>query len=239
MASASFGSVPPLDDGRPMSVAAWSQDILGHAFADPSLLARALTHRSVGPDNNERLEFLGDRVLGLAIAEHLFRNHPQEPEGQLNRRFQLLVSRETCAAVARDLGVPAHVRLQAQARADGGLESDNILGDSLEAIIGAIFLDAGPAAATAFVLRAFGPRLGHDAKVLKHPKSALQEWALARNGSSPSYELVKRSGPHHAPRFRVRLTVGDLPAVEALGGSKQEAETEAARLFLESLAHGR
>jgi ribonuclease-3 len=191
----------------------------------------------MGTSNNERLEFLGDRVLGLAIAEHLYRAHPTEPEGQLNRRFQLLVSRETCAAVARDLDVPAHVRLQAQARADGGLDSDNILGDTLEAIIGAIFLDAGPAAATAFVLRAFASRLGLTAAVLKHPKSALQEWALARSWPSPAYELVKRTGPHHAPRFRVRLTVGDLAPVEAQGGSKQEAETEAARLFLESVGH--
>jgi ribonuclease-3 len=220
-----------------MMAADWSRDRLGHGFGDPSLLARALTHRSIGPDNNERLEFLGDRVLGLAIAEHLFRAHPGEPEGQLNRRFQLLVSRETCAAVARDLGVPAHVRLQAQARADGGLDSDNILGDTLEAIIGAIFLDAGPSAATAFVLRAFGPRLGLTGEVLKHPKSALQEWALARSWPSPAYELVKRSGPHHAPRFRVRLTVGDMAPVEALGGSKQEAETEAARQFLEGVGH--
>jgi ribonuclease-3 len=213
----------------------WSRDVLGHAFADPALLARALTHRSMGADNNERLEFLGDRVLGLAVAEHLYRAHPAEPEGQLNRRFQLLVSRETCAAVARDLGVPAHVRLQAQARADGGLESDNILGDTLEAIIGAIFLDAGLAAAADFVARGFASRLGIEAQVTKHPKSALQEWALARSLPSPAYELVKRSGPHHAPRFRVRLTVGDLTPVEAMGGSKQEAETEAARQFLESV----
>ncbi len=210
----------------------WSAQTLGHAFADEALLLRALTHRSVGPDNYERLEFLGDRVLGLAIADHLFRAFPGEPEGGLTRRFHHLVSRETCAAVARALGVPARVRLNLQARSDGGADSDNILGDVMEALIGAVHADAGHAAAHALVLRAWADRLGGQVESVKHPKSALQEWALARSLKPPAYETIRRSGPHHAPRFDVRLTVGDLPAVEASGGSKQEAETRAAELFL-------
>ncbi|MFQ3666540.1 MAG: ribonuclease III [Sphingomonadaceae bacterium] len=220
-----------------MDDAVWSRDVLGHTFADPSLLERALTHRSLGPDNFERLEFLGDRVLGMVIAGHLFRAFPQEPEGGLTRRFHRLVSRETCAQVARSLGVPERVRLNVQARSDGGADSENILGDVMEALIGAVWADAGEEAATALVLRAWGDRLRGSADAVKHPKSQLQEWALARNLSPPSYELVKRTGPHHMPRFQVRLTVGDLPPVEASGSSKQEAETEAARLLLGRVLH--
>lgn len=212
--------------------AGWSREVLGHPFAEEALLLRALTHRSVGPDNYERLEFLGDRVLGLVIADQLFRAFPGEPEGGLTRRFHHLVSRETCAAVARALGVPGRVRLNQQARADGGADSDNILGDVMEALIGAVYADAGLAAAQALVLRAWAPRLGGRVESVKHPKSALQEWALARSLKPPAYETIGRSGPHHAPRFDVRLTVGDLPPVEASGGSKQEAETRAAELFL-------
>lgn len=219
-------------DASGLDDAAWSREVLGHDFADPRLLLRALTHRSVGADNYERLEFLGDRVLGLFVADHLYRAFPAAPEGELTRRFHRLVSRETCAAVARALGVPERVRLNQQARSDGGADSDNILGDVMEALIGAVFADAGPEPARALVLRAWGDRLLTHVESAKHPKSALQEWALARSLAPPAYELVRRSGPHHAPRFDVRLTVGDLPAVEASGGSKQEAETRAAELFL-------
>lgn len=225
------GSLAPAA-GAALDDATWSREVLGHAFADEGLLLRALTHRSIGADNYERLEFLGDRVLGLVIAEHLFRAFPGEPEGGLTRRFHHLVSRETCAAVARTLGVPARVRLNQQARSDGGADSDNILGDVMEALIGAVHADAGHGAAEALVLRAWADRLGHQVESTKHPKSALQEWALARGLKAPAYAMLRRSGPHHAPRFEVRLTVGDLPPVDASGGSKQEAETRAAELFL-------
>jgi ribonuclease-3 len=211
----------------------WARTALGHDFADPELLKRALTHRSLGPDNYERLEFLGDRVLGRVMASWLYQAFPQESEGKLNQRMSRLVSREACAAVARQLGVPEHLRLGVQAKTDGGRDSDNILGDAMEALIGAVWLEAGDAAAEALVRRVWSPHFG-AAPVAKHPKSALQEWAAARNGAEPCYELMKRSGPHHQPRFRVRLTVGDLPPVEAIGASKQEAETAAARAFLET-----
>jgi ribonuclease-3 len=200
-------------DRRLMDDTAWSREVLGLA-------------------NYERLEFLGDRVLGIVVAGHLFRSFPDEPEGGLTRRFHRLVSRETCAQVARELGVPERVRLNIQARSDGGADSDNILGDVMEALVGAVWADAGEAAATTLVLRAWGDRLQGTAESVKHPKSELQEWALARALKPPAYEMVRRTGPHHMPRFHVRLTVGDLAPVDASGSSKQEAETEAARLFL-------
>jgi ribonuclease-3 len=215
----------------------WAESALGHAFADPALLRRALTHRSLGGENYERLEFLGDRVLGRVMAAWLFDAHPDEPEGRLNQRMSRLVSRETCAAVARRLGVPAHLRLGVQAKSDGGFDSDNILGDAMEALIGAIWLEAGDAATEALVRRMWAPLFDAADAPAKHPKSALQEWAAARMLPEPVYEMLKRSGPHHQPRFRVRLSVGGLGPVEAVGASKQEAETEAARRFLAEHAH--
>lgn len=216
----------------------WSRQTLGHAFRTPGLLEEAITHRSLGAPNYERLEFLGDRVLGFVIASHLYLAYPHEAEGHLTRRFHQLVSRQTCAAIARKLDVPAFVRMSTQARTDGGTDSDNILGDVMEAIIGGIWVDSGDGSAQAFILRAWAERLGDLPQVGKHPKSAMQEWALARGLASPIYELVGRSGPHHAPRFRVRLEVGGHPPIEASGLSKQDAETEAARQFLEQITHG-
>jgi ribonuclease-3 len=217
------------------SVQEWAETRLGHAFADPALLTRALTHRSLGAENYERLEFLGDRVLGRVVAAWLFETFPEEPEGKLNQRFSRLVSRETCAAVARQLGVGAHLRLGVQARSDGGRDSENILGDAMEALIGAVWLEAGDAAAEALIRRVWALRID-GAELDKHPKSALQEWAAAMTLPEPVYALLKRSGPHHQPRFRVQLTVGALPPVEAVGASKQEAETAAARQFMETHA---
>lgn len=219
--------------GMPEHVA-WARDTFGIHFGNPALLERALTHKTLGPDNYERLEFLGDRILGAVIATQLYERFANEPEGKLSRRFHRLVSRETCAEVARSLGVPAHVRLNSQARSDGGADSDNILGDVMEALIGAIFLDAGPASAKDIILRGWEPHFAHADSGAKHPKSAVQEWALGRSTKSPVYELVRRSGPHHNPRFLVRLTIHGEEPVEAEGSSKQEAETRAARLFLAS-----
>ncbi len=215
----------------------WARAALGHDFADPRLLRRALTHRSLGADNYERLEFLGDRVLGRVVAAWLYETLPEATEGQLNQRMSKLVSREACAAVARRLGVPAHLRLGVQARSDGGFDSDNILGDAMEALIGAIWLEAGDAATEALVRQMWAAQFCSSAHAGKHPKSALQEWAAARMLPEPAYVTLKRSGPHHQPRFRVRLSVGDFPPVEAVGPSKQEAETEAARQFLRGHVH--
>jgi ribonuclease-3 len=213
----------------------WALAALGRRFRDPDLLARALRHKSAGADNYERLEFLGDRVLGLVVAEWLVHAFPAEPEGKLTRRFHQLVSRESCAAVARRIGVPEMVELGSQARSDGGANSDNILGDVMEALIGAVYLDQGEAAARTLV-RSLWDDAGSAAEAPKHPKMRLQEWAAAKTLKTPVYRLVARTGPHHSPRFRVELTVAPFPPVEAEGSSKQDAETRAARNFLEAHA---
>ncbi|MDO9489075.1 MAG: ribonuclease III [Sphingomonadaceae bacterium] len=218
-----------------MSAADWAVPALGHSFHDARLLERALTHSSVGKPDYERLEFLGDRVLGFIIAGWLYTDLVDEAEGKLSRRFAELVSRETCAAVARDIGVTPHIILGAQARGDRAHQSENVLGDVVEAMIGALYLDGGMAAAEAFVRRVWAPYMSLDALAPKHPKSALQEWANARGLRSPEYLVVDRSGPQHAPRFRVRVTVRGREPVEAEGTNKQDAETAAAQAMLDSL----
>ena len=140
-----------------------------------------------------------------------------------------------CADIARELGVVSHLRLGKQARDDGAAGSDNVLGDVMEALIGALYRDAGLEAARAFVRRAWGTRVASEARAPQHPKSALQEWAAAHNRKAPAYEVTDRSGPHHAPRFTVRVTLGRQEEASASGGSKQEAETAAARALLEQL----
>jgi len=213
----------------------WISDTLGHAPRDPALFQRALTHSSHGGATYERLEFLGDRVLGLVAADWLYERFPDEPEGALSRRINALVSRETCAEIARDIGVGAYLRLGKQARDDGGVESDNILGDVVEALLGALYLEGGFDAAQAFIRRAWGDRVIQQGSAPRHPKSALQEWAAAHNRKPPVYEMIDRSGPHHAPRFTVRVSLGTFASAEAEGSSKQEAETSAARALLEKV----
>lgn len=215
-------------------LAAWVGERLGHSPRDVDLFRRALTHPSHGPDNYERLEFMGDRVLGLAVARWLFDEHPDEPEGQLSRRHNVLVSRETCGAVARELGIPSQVRLGKQARDDGAGDSDNVLGDVLEALLGALLIDGGLDAADRLVRVAWGGRVHDQGAAPKHPKSALQEWAASRRLPAPTYETKGRRGPHHAPCFVVEARIRDH-AAEAEGTSKQEAETAAAAALLERL----
>lgn len=214
----------------------WAAEALGWQDADLALLHRAITHKSVGADNYERLEFLGDRVLGAVIADWVFAAFPHEPEGKLTRRFHQLVSREICARVARRVGVPTVVRLGQQARADGGADSDNILGDVMEALIGAVYLDRGMDAASTMVRLLWAAEVSSTAEAPKHPKMRLQEWAAARSLRAPVYTLQGRTGPHHSPRFRVELSIVGLPSVVAEGSSKQDAETAAASRFLEAHA---
>lgn len=216
-------------------VDAWLTRVFGHAPSDPVPFARALTHGSQAVDTYERLEFLGDRVLGLVIAQWLFELFPQEPEGQLSKRLNTLVTGAVCADVARALRVQDHLRLGKQARDDGAADSDNVLGDVMEALIGAWFLDAGLDAARDFVRGAWGQRVLADAKAPQHPKSQLQEWAAAHHRKAPEYTVVDRTGPHHAPRFTVSVSVGRAGEARATGTSKSEAETAAARALLENL----
>jgi ribonuclease III len=213
----------------------WLAETLGRAPGDLARYERALTHGSQAAANYERLEFLGDRVLGLAMAEWLFERFPSEPEGLLSKRLNTLVTGAVCAEVARGLGVPAHLRLGKQARDDGAGDSDNVLGDVMEALIGALYLDGGFDPARAFIRRVWGDRVDTHSKAPQHPKSALQEWAAAHNRRAPAYEVVDRSGPHHAPRFKVKVTLGSFAEAEAEGGSKHEAETAAAAALLGKL----
>lgn len=216
-------------------LADWLAGVLGRPAGDIAGYERALTHGSQGAVNYERLEFLGDRVLGLTIAEWLYERFPDEPEGKLSRRFNSLVTGQVCAEVAREIGVPAHLRLGKQARDDGAAGSDNVLGDVMEALIGAFFLERGFDAAKTLVRRLWDSRIDAQAAAPKHPKSTLQEWAAANNRRPPEYELLDRSGPGHAPRFRVRAVIGKLAEAEGEGSSKQEAETAAAAALLEVL----
>jgi ribonuclease-3 len=213
----------------------WVRTQLGHDPANLDLFTEALTHGSHGPKNYERLEFLGDRVLGLIMADWLYEHFPDEPEGNLSRRLNALVAGETCAGIARALGLGPHMRLGKQARDDGAVDSDNVLGDVLEALIGALYLDAGMDAARAFVQRAWAGRVDSQQPAPRHPKSALQEWAAAHRRKPPEYVLADKSGPAHSPRFIVTVSIKGVGEASAEGSSKQEAETAAARKMLEEL----
>lgn len=213
-----------------------TQDFLarfaGRPPADPSLWLEALTHGSTGHERNyERLEFLGDRVLGLAIAEWLHERGTGD-EGKLSQRLNALVSRQMCATVARSIGLGEHIQLGKQARDDGGRESDNILGDVMEALIGAAFLQGGYDAARAVVRNLWGDAVEGRTGQKKHPKSALQEWAAGNKRRMPEYRLVERSGPDHAARFTVAVAIRGVGEAQATGASKQEAETLAAEAFM-------
>lgn len=214
-------------------LAGWLYYILGHRPAELADYERALTHGSRSDANYERLEFLGDRVLGLAMAEWLYERFPHEPEGALSKRYNALVTGAVCADVARGVDVPAWLRLGKQARDDGASDSDNVLGDVMEALLGALYRDGGLDAARAAIRRLWADRISADAAAPQHPKSALQEWAAAHQRKPPLYEVVERSGPGHAPRFTVKAAIPKLAEAQAEGGSKQEAETAAARALLD------
>jgi ribonuclease-3 len=212
------------------------RDKLGHKAKDLSLFEIALTHKSLGErEDYERLEFLGDRVLGMVIAKALYDRYPSEPEGFLSRRYNVLVARETCAENAREIGIPALVRLGKQARTDGASQSDNVVGDVIEALIGALLVDGGLEAAQRFVLELWEPDLAGQRKAPHHPKSALQEMAAAKGLKVPHYEIVARTGAHHAPQFTIRVSVAGLGEASATGASKQDAETDAAAALLAQL----
>lgn len=199
---------------------------------DAGLWEEALTHASTADKRNyERLEFLGDRVLGLSIADWLY-ERGDGPEGKLSQRLNALVSRATCATIARSIGLAPHIRLGKQARDDGGQDSDNILGDVMEALIGACFLERGFDAARAMVRQLWEePVLGKTGS-RKHPKSALQEWAAGNRRRVPEYKLLDRSGPDHAARFTVAVSVHGIGEAQATANSKQDAETQAAEEFM-------
>ena len=207
---------------------------IGHAFANRDLLGHALTHMSAAggayAKSYQRLEFLGDRVLGLAIAEMLYAAFHRGSEGDLSRRLSELVRRETCADIAEEWGLGPYIRIGSKEAAIRTNRS--VLADVTEAVIGAVFLDAGYPAAHAVIEKAFGPRMKALAKPPSNPKAVLQEWALARNLPIPVYEMVEQFGPHHAPRFRIEAKVQGLKPAEGTGSSKRGAEQDAAENLL-------
>ena len=220
-------------------IAKFAADQLGHAPCDAALFERALTHASTEGQSYERLEFLGDRVLGLTIARWLYERFPGEPEGKLSRRFNALVAREICGEIGRELGLPGIIRLGRQAREDGANWGDNVVGDVVEALIGALYIDGGYDAAEHFVRSAWKDYVEEQQRAPKHPKSRLQELVAARGIKGPTYEVVGRTGAHHSPRFTVRVSAGSLGEAEAEGSSKQEAETAAATELLSQLTQNR
>ncbi len=206
--------------------------LIGRDLGEQSLWLEALTHGSTGAERNyERLEFLGDRVLGLAIGEWLHEMGTGD-EGKLSQRLNALVSRNSCAAIARTIGLGAHIRLGKQAREDGGFDSDNILGDVVESLIGACFVTHGFDAARDLVRKLWGDAVMGKAGHAKHPKSALQEWAAGNNRKMPEYRMIDRSGPDHAAEFTVTVAVPGVGEAQATGKSKQDAERRAAEAFM-------
>lgn len=206
--------------------------LAGEGLRDEPVWLEALTHGSTGHERDyQRLEFLGDRVLGLAIAEWLHEQTSGD-EGKLSQRLNALVSRTTCASVARGIGLGEHILLGKQARDDGGRESENILGDVMEALIGACFVTMGYDAARALVRRLWAEPVDGRTGKAKHPKSALQEWAAGNRRKMPEYRLLERSGPDHAAQFTVAVSIHGVGEAQASANSKQEAETRAAEEFM-------
>lgn len=208
---------------------------LGHDFVRAEHLIRAVTHSSMSTANrgdNQRFEFLGDRVLGLVIAEALLKADASAPEGLIAPRFNALVRKETCADVAREVDVGAVLRLGRSEMKSGGRRKEALLGDALEAVIAAVYLDAGFEAARALVLRLWGDRITSVDGDARDPKTALQEWVQARGESPPVYTEIDRSGPDHQPVFVVEVRLSDGTAERASGGTKRQAEQQAAQTLL-------
>src|SRR6185503_9469472 len=213
------------------------EERIGHKFADQALLERALTHISALAGGNrsasyQRLEFLGDHVLGLVISDMLYRAFPRANEGELSRRLADLVRKETCADVARAIDVgPALSRGSSQSQAGGRLRA-TILADACEALVGAVYLEGGYSAAEGFIARFWKERMLKPPRPLRDPKTMLQEWAQARGLPTPAYRELARTGPHHNPKFRVAVELPDRPAAEGQGSSKRAAEQAAAAEML-------
>jgi ribonuclease III len=236
--SASRGAAGVLPDLREL------ERRIGYQFKEQRLLREALTHGSANRlkrkqrRTNERLEFLGDRVVGLAVAELLIRRYPDEPEGALTPRLSGLVSEPALAEAARELDLGAWLEVARSEEQAGGRERPAILADALEALMGAVYLDGGWEAAAAIVRRCLEPRLETMVAPPRNAKSQLQEWTQARSLGLPRYELVKTAGPDHAPAFEVTVAVADLPPVRATAASKRAAEQAAAEQLLARLSAG-
>lgn len=217
------------------------QAVLGHVFKQRHLIDTAMTHpsalsaSSTGHGSNQRLEFLGDRVLGLVICERLYDRRPGEREGALAPRLNRLVNKAACADAARHMGLGAFVLLGQSERDNGGTDKDGILGDLCEAVIAALYLDGGLKVARRFIERAWADQFANPKERIKDAKSLLQEWSQSLGFSLPQYETLGRSGPDHAPVFTVKVSVGPTETETGTGSSKQDAERAAATALLNRL----
>lgn len=207
----------------------------GHLFRDFSLMNRALTHSSAhGRDiqNNERLEFLGDRVLGLVVADMLYRTYPDADQGELSIRLNALVNRDVCAEISDELGLIALMRAEYTVKAQSGKQGKNVRADVIEALIAAIYLDAGMPAARDFILRFWEPRSRAAVGTLRDAKTDLQQWVQGRGGTPPLYVIESREGPDHDLVFTVRVEVPGHESASGTGKSKQAAQQAAAAAFM-------
>ena len=214
---------------------------IGYVFADKAILERALTHVSAASPKQgrggsyQRLEFLGDHVLGLAVSDMLYRAFPRGDEGELSRRLADLVRKETCADVARAVDIGPALSLGSSESQAGGRLRATILADACEALVGAVYLDGGYAAAEGFIARFWKERMLKPLRPLRDPKTMLQEWAQARGLPTPTYRELARTGPHHNPKFRIAVELPDHAPAEGLGASKRAAEQAAAAAMLSSV----
>lgn len=239
-----FGAVGPAVYNRAMSRKPKDRSVLegkiGHVFAEQALLERALTHISAisggAPQNRsgsyQRLEFLGDHVLGLVVSDMLYQAYPRANEGELSQRLAGLVRKETCAEVGREMDLGSELKLGTSESHAGGRARLTILGDACEALIGAVFLDGGYAAAQKMIERFWKERMDRPLRSLRDSKTMLQEWAQARGLPTPSYSELARTGPQHNPKFRVAVTLPNRPPAEGVGASKRAAEQAAATEML-------
>lgn len=211
---------------------------IGHEFSRPELLIRALTHGSVSSptrSDNQRLEFLGDRVLGLVMATALLEHDVMASEGQLAPRFNALVRKETCADVARQFDIGSVLKLGRSEMMSGGRRKQALLGDAMEAVIAAVYRDAGFEVADRLIRRLWGDRISHVEADARDAKTALQEWAQARGERPPAYDEMARTGPDHAPVFTIVARLQNGSEAQATAGSKRQAEQAAASALLEQL----
>ncbi|MEQ8325767.1 MAG: ribonuclease III [Parvibaculum sp.] len=208
---------------------------LAHEFKDMGLIKRALTHPSAEGADYQRFEFLGDRVLGLVIAGRLLRDFPQADEGELAIRYNALVRKEACAEVAERIGLGEHIVMGAGEVKAGGRRKSAILADACEAVIAALYLDGGLAAAQRFIEAEWAYLIEKSGEVQQDAKTALQEWAQGQGRPVPKYDLIDRTGPDHAPEFTVAVTVEGAKPLQAKGNSKRQAEQTAAQAMLEKL----
>jgi ribonuclease-3 len=213
---------------------------LGYDFSDPELLQKALTHRSLGNNNNERFEFLGDAILGCVIADQLFRNFPDVREGRLSRLRSSLVRGETLAEIGRTLGIGDYLLLGPGERKSGGHRRDSIISDAVEAVFGAIYLDSDFTRCQQCILRLYADKLKglSDKVVLKDAKTRLQEFLQAQHSELPEYKVHEVSGKDHARQFEVVCSVNGYASCRGEGTNRRHAEQDAAGKMLRQLEAG-